>query len=558
MEGSWISGMESAQMINPLLPQPAGLRCRQIIIDATAVTIVVETMTPTGLCPLCSHPSNRIHSRYARALADLPWQGRAVRWRLDVRKFFCGKADCPRRIFTERLPGITEAYARQTIRLNETLTSIAFACGGEGGSRLANELGMPISPDTMLRRIRRSPSPSPSALRAVGVDDWALRRGQRYGTLLCDLERHCPVDVLDGREAETVATWLQQHPGIDVITRDRASCYSEGASAGAPQATQVADRFHLMQNLRKALARMLEHRYQEVRLAVREVPATAQTGDTPHVIVKPAKRVREHRLPRGPTLREVRRTRRLERYNHVIELHRQGVSQRTIAKRVGIDRETVGRYIRAGQFPERASRPYTSRTDRFTVYLQKRWAEGCRNAAQLARELKSRGFRGSYYSVRRRVAHWRRAGDGEATRLRPSTPPTVHPPSARRLAGFLFKASEDLSDQDRTIVNALFRRCPDVAVAAALARDFATMLRELKGNLLDTWIQRAWDRAVPQEIRRFATGLKSDYEAVRAALTTRWSNAQLEGQVNRLKLIKRQMYGRAKLDLLRQRVLHSG
>ncbi|UCC31423.1 MAG: ISL3 family transposase [Phycisphaerales bacterium] len=545
-------------MINPYLPQPASLRCRQIIIDPEAVTIMVETMTPAAACPVCGRQSGRIHSQYARSLADLPWQGQIVRWCLRVRKFFCDMPTCTRRIFTERLPDVATPYARKTARLNKALTCIAFACGGEGGSCLAGRLGMPTSPDTLLRRIRRASPPVSSSLHAVGVDDWALRRGQRYGTLLCDLERHCPVDVLNGREAKTLATWLQQHPGIQVITRDRASCYSQGASTGAPQAIQVADRFHLMQNLRQALIRLLEHRYRETRLAARDVAAVRQTCDTDSNVVEPPKRPREHRLPRGPTLREVRRARRLQRYDQVIELHHQGVSQRTIAKRLGINRETVGRYIRAGQFPERTPRKYASKTGPFTDYLRKRWAEGCHNAVQLAQELRAQGFRGSYHSVRRRVAHWRcTASEGLSGRPSP-VPPAVHPPSARRLAGLLLKVPGELDDQDRIFVDALFQRCPEVADAAPLARDFATMLRQLQGNRLDTWIQRAWDRSIPRELRTFATGLKSDYEAVKAALTTRWSNAQLEGQVNRLKLIKRQMYGRAKLDLLRQRVLHAG
>lgn len=543
-------------MINPHLPQAAVLRCSQIQIDPDLVTIVVESVAPLGFRPVCGRAAGRVHSRYARRLADLPWQGSVVRWCLQARKFFCDMPACRRRIFTERLPEVAAAYARNTVRLDAALSCIAFACGGEGGSRLAQRLGMPTSPDTLLRRIRRAPTPDSSPLHVLGIDDWAVRRGQRYGTLLCDLERHCPVDLLKGREAETLATWLQQHPGIQVITRDRASCYSQGATTGAPQAIQVADQFHLMQNLRHALVRMLERRYREIRSVARDIAASDRPADTSANTGQAPACKREHRLPRSPPLREVRRNRRFERYQKVIELHHRGISQRTIAKRLGVNRETVGRYLRTGQFPERAKRKYASKTDRFTAYLQKRWEEGCRNGAQLARELEAQSFQGSYWNVRRRLAHWR--GAESAERPTSPSPPTVHPPSAGRLAWLLLAKPADSDDQDQMFLEALFERYPEVATAAKLAQEFATMVRQRQGQLLDTWLPRAWHADMPREIRVFAAGLKSDYAAVKAGLTTEWSNGQLEGQVNRLKLIKRQMHGRAKFDLLRQRVLHTG
>ena len=379
-------------MLNPLLPEAVPLRCRHIRIQPDLVTVVVETTGPKAACPICGQPSGRVHSRYTRTLGDLPWQGRVVRWSLVARKFFCDRAACPRQIFTERRPEVTAPCARKTGRLEHALTEVAFACGGEPGARLARQLGMPASADTLLRRIRRSSAPTQSVLRVLGVDDWAVRRGQRYGTILCDLEQHRPIDLLNDREAETLAAWLRGHPEIRLITRDRASFYIEGASKGAPQAVQVADRFHLMQNLRQALVRMLEHRYRHVVAVARDVSEARRSAVQPPSVVEPPKRTRTHRLPRGPTMRDVRRARRLERYQQVIELHRQAVSQRAIAKRVGINRETVGRYIRIGRFPERAPRKYASKTDPFTDYLRRRWEEGCHNAAQLARELDAQGF----------------------------------------------------------------------------------------------------------------------------------------------------------------------
>lgn len=545
-------------MVNLLLPDPWAIRCHQIRIEPDRVTIEVGTVALAVPCPLCHRPSGRVHSRYRRNLGDLPWQGCVVRWRLEVRKFFCDNADCRRHIFTERLPKVAAAYARNTVRLDAALTEIAFTGGGEAGSRLAGRLGMPISPDTLLRCIRRAPTPAEAMPQFIGVDDWAVRRGQRYGTILCDLESHRPIDLLDDREAKSVADWLVLHPEIRVITRDRASFYIQGASAGAPQAMQVADRFHLMQNLREAMTRVLERRYSHVVAAAQEATAAYPAMIAEPAQIAPPNQPRVCRLLRRTTLREVRHGHRAERYEKVIELHKQGISDRAIAKQMGIHRETVARYVKAGQLPERTPRLYASRTDPYTAYLLRRWNEGCHNAAQLHRELSNQGGTVSYCSVRRRVARWDRHCIGNCPGGALSKPQKAAPLSTKRLAWSLLSERDEWNDRRRVLIEALFQRCPEVATAWSLACRFVSMLRQRRGERLDDWIQCAWNQSAPRELRMFATGLQSDYAAVRAALTTDWSNGQVEGQVNRLKLIKRQMYGRAKFDLLRKRVLHAG
>lgn len=356
-------------MVNPHLPQPATLRCLQIKVEPDVVTIAVESQIPYGICPLCAHRSAREHSRYTRHLGDLPWQGRSVRLLLLSRKFFCDFPACPRRIFVERLPDVTRAYARNTDRLIDTMASIAFACGGEAGSRLARHLGMTISPDTLLRTIRRTRIPVASTFRILGVDDWAMRKGLRYGTLICDHELHRPIDLLDDREPETLAAWLHEHPEVEVITRDRAHCYAKGASEGAPQAIQVADRFHLMQNLRQAMIRMLDHRHPQLKLAIRD--AVGRDPPTKPCDSEMPNCNGGNSLPRRPTHHNVRRNRRLEKYEQVMALHHKGMSHREIARQLDINRATVGRYIRAGEFPERASRRYASKTDRYTDHFGK-------------------------------------------------------------------------------------------------------------------------------------------------------------------------------------------
>jgi transposase len=350
-----------------------------------------------------------------------------------------------------------------------------------------------------------------------------------------------------------LSSWLRQHPETEIISRDRAGCYSQGAATGAPQAKQIADRWHLLHNLRDTLKRLADRHHRELREA-------AQASGKPPWQTPPAVCTTEPEIVAGSLTpkqqqQTERRARRRERYEQVIRLYRQGVSQRSIGQQLGLNRETVRRYVRAGVFPERATRTYATLADPFTAYIRQRWEQGCHNAAQIARELMANGFEGSYYVIRRRVSRWR--SDSSGTRL-PSDRTVSRQPSAKRVAGLLLSEPGDLSEEELAFVEALADRCPILRTTAELAREFVAMMRGREANKLASWIKKAHQAGVPLELRTFADGLQSDNDAVLAALTMEWSNGQVEGQVNRLKLIKRQMYGRAGFDLLRQRVLHHG
>jgi transposase len=552
-------------------PECIRLRCARPAADV--ITLEVYAARVSSCCPNCGAHSVKVHSRYTRSVADLPWQGVAVRLELHTRRFFCLNDECRQRIFCERLPGVVARYARRTVRLNEALRLIGFALGGEAGARTAVGLGLDVSPATLLRRVRQATLPEPVTPRVLGVDDWCKRKGQTYGTILVDLERRRAVDLLPDREAGTLRGWLRGHPGVEVISRDRASCYADGARAGAPQATQVADRFHLMKNLGEALERFFSHQQTAVRAAIRHLAQSFGADQIAALVAalpaggearpRPARpRAADSVLRRG---REAARERRLARYQEIMRLHQAGLTRREIAGRTGLNLKTVRRYLQADGLPEAASTgPRASKLDRFAAEVERQWLGGCLDATRIWRELKAQGFAGGVDTVRRFVRRLKRGLPEEVrqqlnrhTTGRDVGPAPAGPPSAREMARLCLRPPAQLKEAEKRLLGELISRSPEITAAFAFGQSFARMLRQRAGQEFEAWLPRAL-RSPVAELRHFAAGLRRDYQAVEAALTLPWSNGQTEGQVGRLKMIKRQMYGRAKFDLLKQRVLHQG
>jgi transposase len=488
-----------------------------------------------------------VHSRYRRILRDLPWQGSAVELHIELRRFRCRVRDCPRKTFVERLPLVMAAHGRQTARLSETLRLIGYVLGGEAGSRLASRLGINTSPDTMLRRIKDgTPLPSEPA-RIIGIDDWAWRKGQRYGTVLVDLERHVPIDLLPDRSANSVAAWFREHPEVEVISRDRASLYAEGAATGAPQAIQVADRWHLLCNFTSAVERTLERRRGLLRSAT-DQPIQATPEETPEADERPCQ-------TRAQERKEAHRQQRLELYNRVVELYQQGTSQQAISRELGLERKTVRRFLRAGRFPERAV-PHRkpARVSAFRDYLEQRWREGCHNATQLWREIQAQGYTGGRGMVASLVSNFRKPGTKYFRKEARQTQRKLATLSPRQAAMLLARKTSSLDEPQQQKLARLTQCSAEIATMHRLAQDFAVLLKERRSEALETWMATAIASGLP-EIKRFCDGLTRDHAAVVRAVSMPWSNGQVEGQVHRLKLIKRQMYGRAGFQLLKRRVL---
>ena len=524
---------------------PPGLIVDQVTLDADRVMVAAHVRAATAACPLCGRPSRRVHSRYDRRLGDLPWQGRVGELRLQVRRFRCPTTDCPRRVFAERLPTITAPRVRRTRRLAEAQRTIALSAGGDPGARLATRLAMPVSGDTLLRLIRAetmAPIPTP---RIIGIDDWAWRRGKSYGTILVDLERNCPIDLLPDRQADTVAAWLKAHPGVEIVARDRAGAYADGVRQGAPTAVQVADRWHLLHNLTDALREILTRHHRDLRAAAKL--AVAPAGETERELNVP----QANEVSRPPTRREQRsaalHAARNARYEEVVALKARGWSQARIAETLNLDRKTVRVWLRSGQPPAWRQPAKGSRLDPFLDHLQQRWDDGCHNAAQLWREIKSRGFTGQRTLVRDWARPLRQAVRSAASMASASWPA----PSRRRAAWLVIANEHEIDTTEQAFVSALIARSPELAHVITVARAFRAMVRGQRAGELDGWLSTADGTG----LAGFAYGLKRDLAAVRAALSLPWSTGPVEGQISRLKTIKRMMNGRGGFDLLRHRVL---
>ncbi|WP_189969478.1 ISL3 family transposase [Streptomyces avidinii] len=511
--------METESLEGVLFPG-LDLVVRQATVVGESLMVDAACCGPPGPCPQCQHPAARVHSRYWRHVAGLPAGGRQMIVRLHVRRFFCDQIQCRRRTYVEQVAGLTKPRLRTSTPARSAMRAVAAELGGRPGQRLCTKLRIHGRRTALLGQLTARPVPT-RAPRILGIDEFAFRKGRTYGTVLVDVESSRPVDVLPDRETSTVANWLHEHPGAEIICRDRLMAFTKAIRQAAPDALEVADRWHLLQNLSTAVEKTCRRHRDCLRR-----PAGPEASPPPDT----------------PLLNRIR-----QRHAEVNELAATGMSLNAIGRHLQLDRKTVRRYRNKdlpGLIASAQDRGHGV-LDPFIEHVQHRFHAGCTSSMQLYREVLALGYTGGYHVVHRYVVTIRK---GIAV---PARSVTARP---RDITSWIMRPQESLNSSDVAQLDAVRSACPEIALACDLAREFTDMLRQRRGHLLRDWIQKA-ALGGPDAIGIFAGSVRQDLHAVTAGLTLPYSSGIVEGHVNRIKTIKRQMYGRASFALLRARIL---
>ena len=551
----------------------------EVISTEEKLIICATSQAQQANCPACQQVSHHIHRYYQRCPRDLPISGQAVQWHLRVRRFRCLNTACSKQTFAEPLPDLVGRASRRTLRLTLLWTVFAIQSGGEPGARLLQAVGTAVSPDTLLHLARTSPIREGSVPEILGVDDFAFRRGMKYGTVLIDWEGHQVVDLLADRTAQTLERWLQAHPGVKWMSRDRSGEYARGAHLGAPEAQQVMDRWHVIKNWREALERIVSRLY----------------GGLEHRLQQPFTPFKKRKKPRTvheQAISDAAREQRLARYEEVLSSYQQGFSISQIAKQAHLTRTTVYRYLAAENFPKRQPRSPSAGTGKliapYTAYLRERCAQGCQNAQQLYREIHEQGFSGNprtvlrwlqaqglfphHYELRLFQEDWGSKAvpetfstttrvEGETHLVSPSpeekTPPEpiIELPSARQLSSLFVKDPTHLESHNHLVL-AFIRQEKELELAYQLTRQLLQLMKQKQGDEAAAWVSICSQSGIT-ELETFALGIQKELPAFIAACSLAYNNGMTEGFVNKLKHIKGSMYGRGSFPLLRQRVLLS-
>jgi transposase len=447
-----------------------------------------------------------------------------------------------------------------TNRLMSSLQAIGLVAGGETGTRLAAQVGMPTKASTLLWYVMSIPNPTAPHVRILGVDDWSWKKGRRYGAILVDLETRKIIDLLPDRSSTTFAKWLQKHPEVEIISRDRGTDFAAGAREGAPQATQCADRFHLVKNLADVLQPLLARCRTEIRHSKQAVSPDAQQDALPseHVPPEPIRMLPhpdtwKQQLPQQMLrVYQAHQAEREDLYAQMTELRAQGMKLADIVKRVGKSERCIRTWLKQGGAPEHKRPDRRSVFDPYASYVLERWQAGIFDGRQIYEEIRAQGFTGTIRVVQSFLQTLRE----KRHPLTDLVPPSPEEQFSSHSAVWLFiRDLADLTEEEQTTLTAIRHASATAEAAYGFAQAFLTMVRKRQGKHLDAWLEAIAESQIP-ELHRFALGILRDKDAVMAGLTQIYSNGPVEAQVHKLKLVKHSMFGRAKLPLLKQRLLH--
>lgn len=508
----------------------------------TCLLVVVEGEVTKQACPVCGHESQTVHSRYVRRPRDLSVLGQSLRLSITARRWRCLNQACSRVTFCESFKGLVVRHGQRTERMTGLMRRLILLLSSTVGTFIAQGIGLEVSPRTLLRVVGREEVPVPTP-RVLGVDDFALAKGRTYGTLLCDLETGRPIDVLPGRSKQVLLEWLRNHPGVEIVARDRASSYADAISEGAPQAIQVADRFHLVKNLTEALKEVVDRQSWALP---KPTPLSVPEFD-PKTVSAPMPTKRMDRAARRKAEAEERLQRR---YDEVHRLRSSGMPVVQIRRLTGLAIPTIYKYLASSSVPKRAEMPRSSSPlDPFVEYLFERWQAGCHNARMLHDELVQQGCTGSLTSLRCFLQPWRAAPVPPQVKRRGRNTTTW-----KDMRSVLLRLPEYLRDDEQDLLNTFLALHPKLSLARTLVEQFRDLLKSHDTAAFDTWLVAAANSDLAP-FQRLARTLHSDRKAVLAAISLPWSTGPVEGHITRVKLLKRIGYGRASLSLLRARIL---
>ena len=507
--------------------------------------IQAQSTATSGVCPNCHCPSRHGHGWYHRHPQDLPCIGENTRLHLTVRRFRCANLACSQKTFVEQFPDWLPSYARRTDRLTELVRDIGFEVSAESARRIFDHMRVVASGDTVLRIVKRTVIVTNTSPRVVGLDDWAIRKGHRYGSIMVDHETGRAIELVKGRLDEDIKPWFAAHPEIEIVTRDRSTDYRKGLDAAAPQAIQIADRFHLLMNLRQLAQQIAADAYNRLK----QLPVPDDLRAKCPVYAR--SNSEQKRM-------DASRQKRLDLYNEIQRLKADGMSVANIALHLHRNYTTIRSYFRAEIFPERMpGRAPHSILMPYVDYLDQRFAAGCTSPSQLLQEIQAQGYPGSISLVSKWLKAQRILAGEDPLVVRTGlaiTNSSAILPSAYKMS-WLLALDPDKLDADNSKMLAHIRNDEIVQQFHDLAQAFRWFVKQRSVNDFDVWLDIA-DQSSIKDVRNFAKSIRSEYIFIRAALEHEWSNGQTEGQVNRLKFIKRQMYGRASFELLRQKVLY--